>query len=112
MVLVMIQAYLAFAAIAALVVIAPGPATFLVLKNTPTLGRRAGFLNTAGILVALLSHATLSLIGVSAAILAHRLPRGEADGSRLPALPRRSSPSRQLAGQRFFSKSRFALGGR
>ena len=69
-VLVMIQAYIAFAAIAALVVIAPGPATFLVLKNTPTLGRRAGFLNTAGILVALLSHATLSLIGVSAAILA------------------------------------------
>jgi threonine/homoserine/homoserine lactone efflux protein len=69
MVLIM-QAYIAFAAIAALVVISPGPATFLVLKNTPTLGRRAGFLNTAGIVVALLSHATLSLIGVSAAILA------------------------------------------
>jgi threonine/homoserine/homoserine lactone efflux protein len=66
----MMQAYIAFAAIAALVVISPGPATFLVLKNTPTLGRRAGLLNTAGIAVALLSHATLSLIGVSAAILA------------------------------------------
>src|SRR5262249_23461612 len=69
MVLIM-QAYIALAAIAALVVISPGPATFLVLKNTPTLGRHAGFLNTAGIMVALLSHATLSLIGVSAAILA------------------------------------------
>ena len=70
MVLVVMQAYIAFATIAALVVISPGPATFLVLKNTPTLGRRAGLLNTAGIVAALLTHATLSLIGVSAAILA------------------------------------------
>jgi len=42
--------------------------------------------------------------------LAHRLPCGEADGSRLPALPRRSSPSRQLAWHGFFGKARFALG--
>ncbi len=63
------KAYFAFATIAALVVISPGPATFLVLKNTPTQGRRAGLLNTAGIATALLSHATLSLIGVSAVIL-------------------------------------------
>jgi threonine/homoserine/homoserine lactone efflux protein len=69
-VLVMMKAYFAFATIAALVVISPGPATFLVLKNTPTQGRCAGLLNTAGIVTAVLSHATLSLIGVSAVILA------------------------------------------
>jgi threonine/homoserine/homoserine lactone efflux protein len=66
----MMEGYFAFATIAALVVISPGPATFLVLKNTPTQGRRAGLLNTAGIVTAVLSHATLSLIGVSAIILA------------------------------------------
>jgi threonine/homoserine/homoserine lactone efflux protein len=51
-------------------VILPGPATFLLLKNTPVQGRRVGLLNTTGIVAALLSHATLSLIGVSAIILA------------------------------------------
>jgi threonine/homoserine/homoserine lactone efflux protein len=66
----MLATYLAFAAIAALVVVSPGPATFLLLKNTPVQGRRAGLLNTAGIVAAVLSHAALSLLGVSALILA------------------------------------------
>ena len=66
----MLSTYIAFAAIAALVVVSPGPATFLLLKNTPVQGRRAGLLNTAGIVAAVLSHAALSLLGVSAIILA------------------------------------------
>ena len=65
----MIDTYLAFASIAALVVISPGPAAFLLLKNTPVKGRRTGLLNTAGIVAAVLSHAALSLFGVSAIIL-------------------------------------------
>jgi threonine/homoserine/homoserine lactone efflux protein len=63
------QDYIAFAAIAALVVVSPGPATFLVLKNTPVQGRGAGLLNMAGIVAAVLSHAALSLLGVSSIIL-------------------------------------------
>jgi threonine/homoserine/homoserine lactone efflux protein len=66
----MIHTYLAFASIATLVVVSPGPATFLLLRNTPVQGRRAGLFNVAGIVAAVLSHATLSLIGVSALILA------------------------------------------
>ena len=66
----MIRTYLAFASIATLVVVSPGPATFLLLRNTPVQGRRAGLFNVAGIVAAVLSHATLSLIGVSALILA------------------------------------------
>jgi hypothetical protein len=54
---------------AALVVIAPGPATFLLLRNTPVQGRRAGLFNTAGIVAAVLSHATLSMMGLSAIVL-------------------------------------------
>jgi threonine/homoserine/homoserine lactone efflux protein len=69
----MVSAYLAFAALAALVVVSPGPAAFLLLKNTPVLGRRVGLLNTAGIVAAVLSHAALSLLGVSAIILASQL---------------------------------------
>lgn len=64
------ETYLAFAAVAALVVIAPGPATFLLLKNTPVQGRRAGLLNTVGIVAAVLSHAALSMAGLSALVLA------------------------------------------
>jgi threonine/homoserine/homoserine lactone efflux protein len=63
------QTCLAFAPIAALVVIAPGPATFLLLRNTPVQGRRAGLFNTAGIVAAVLSHATLSMMGLSAIVL-------------------------------------------
>ena len=61
---------LAFAAIATLIVVAPGPATFLLLKNTPVQGTRAGLLNTVGIVAAVLSHATLSMAGLSALVLA------------------------------------------
>ena len=66
----MLAGYMAFATVAALVVISPGPATFLLLKNTPVQGRRAGLLNVVGIVAAVLSHAALSLLGLSAIILA------------------------------------------
>lgn len=64
------ETYLAFASIATLVVVAPGPATFLLLKNTPAQGRTAGLLNTAGIVTAVLTHAMLSMMGLSAIVLA------------------------------------------
>jgi threonine/homoserine/homoserine lactone efflux protein len=61
--------YTAFAAIALLLVAAPGPSLFLLVKNSPALGARIGLLNIIGICAAILCHATLSLIGVSAIVL-------------------------------------------
>lgn len=49
----------AFAAIVALIVASPGPNLFLLLRNTSTLGRRVGLLNTLGACAAILSHALL-----------------------------------------------------
>jgi threonine/homoserine/homoserine lactone efflux protein len=65
-----LQVTLAFAAIVALIVVSPGPNLFLLLRNTPTLGRYVGLINTLGVCGAILSHAFLSLIGVSAIIVA------------------------------------------
>jgi threonine/homoserine/homoserine lactone efflux protein len=62
--------YVPFAAIAFLLVASPGPNLFLLLKNSPVLGIRAGLLNITGICAAILCHATLSLIGLSAIVLA------------------------------------------
>jgi hypothetical protein len=61
--------YIAFAAIAFLLVASPGPNLFLLVKNAPVLGIQTGLLNVAGICIAILCHATLSLIGVSAIVL-------------------------------------------
>jgi threonine/homoserine/homoserine lactone efflux protein len=63
-------ANLTFVTMVTLIVISPGPNLLLLLKNTPALGRRVGLLNTCGIATAILCHATLSLIGVSAVVLA------------------------------------------
>jgi threonine/homoserine/homoserine lactone efflux protein len=65
-----VTTYIAFAAIAFLLVASPGPNLFLLLKNAPVLGVQTGLLNTAGICIAILCHATLSLLGVSAIVLA------------------------------------------
>ena len=62
--------YTAFAVIAFLLVASPGPNLFLLVKNSPVLGVQTGMLNIAGVCVAILCHATLSLIGVSAIVLA------------------------------------------
>ena len=60
----------AFALIVTFIVVSPGPNLFLLLRNTPLLGKRAGYLMTMGICAAILTHALLSLTGVSALILA------------------------------------------
>jgi threonine/homoserine/homoserine lactone efflux protein len=65
-----VTTYTAFAAIAFLLVASPGPNLFLLIKNSPVLGARTGMLNIVGICIAILCHATLSLIGVSAIVLA------------------------------------------
>jgi threonine/homoserine/homoserine lactone efflux protein len=62
--------YLAFAAIAALLVLSPGPNLFLLLKNTPMRGQTVGLLNVLGMALAILCHATLSLAGLSALVVA------------------------------------------
>lgn len=65
-----LQTTAAFAAMVALIVVSPGPNLFLLLRNTPSQGRPVGLLNTVGVCGAVLSHAFLSLIGVSAVIVA------------------------------------------
>jgi threonine/homoserine/homoserine lactone efflux protein len=61
--------YGAFAAIAFMLVASPGPNLFLLLKNAPLLGVRVGLLNNVGISLAILCHASFSLIGISAIVL-------------------------------------------
>lgn len=62
--------YFSFATIVTLIVVSPGPNLFLLLKNAPTLGMKVGLLNTLGICASILCHATLSVLGVSAIVLA------------------------------------------
>lgn len=61
---------LAFALVAALLTIAPGADTFLVVRNALRGGRRDGFLTVLGISSGLYFHALISALGVSA-VLAH-----------------------------------------
>jgi RhtB (resistance to homoserine/threonine) family protein len=60
----------AFALVAALMTVSPGPDTFLVVRNTLRGGRHDGWLTVAGICSGLFVHALLSALGVSA-VLAH-----------------------------------------
>ena len=66
---VCMSGYIAFAAVATLIVVSPGPNLFLLLKNTPTFGCRVGLLNAVGFSCAIMCHAALSLIGLSAIVL-------------------------------------------
>lgn len=61
---------LAFVLVAALLTVAPGPDTFLVVRNSLRGGRRDGMLTALGISSGLYFHALLSAVGVSA-VLAH-----------------------------------------
>ena len=61
-----LDALLAFAFIVTLIVTSPGPNLFLLLRTVPTFGRFAGLANTLGFATAILTHATLSFIGVGA----------------------------------------------
>ncbi len=56
----------AFVAVAGLLVVTPGADTAVVLAQTVRGGRRAGFLASLGIASALVVHATLSSLGLSA----------------------------------------------
>jgi RhtB (resistance to homoserine/threonine) family protein len=56
---------IAFAAIAALLTIAPGPDTMLVIRNVMARGQRAGLLTAVGACCGLFIHATLSALGLS-----------------------------------------------
>lgn len=61
---------LTFASVAALLVMSPGPNGLLIAKTVPTSGRAAGFANIAGFVVAFFLHGTLSILGISAILMA------------------------------------------
>jgi len=61
---------LSFAAVAALLVMSPGPNGLLIAKTVPTSGKMAGFANVAGFVAAFHFHGALSILGISAIILA------------------------------------------
>jgi threonine/homoserine/homoserine lactone efflux protein len=55
----------AFAFVAALLVISPGPNGVLIAKTVPTSGKAAGFANIAGFFASFYMHGTLSILGIS-----------------------------------------------
>src|SRR5437764_5544104 len=63
----------AFTAAAALLVIAPGPDTLLVLRNTVRRGRRAGFATAAGTVTGLLVWGAAAALGLAALLRASRV---------------------------------------
>ncbi len=60
---------LAFAFVASLLVMSPGPNGVLIAKTVPTSGRAAGFANVAGFVGGFYLHGTLSVLGVSVLLL-------------------------------------------
>ncbi|MGB7389844.1 LysE family translocator [Marinomonas sp.] len=54
-----------FMAVAALLVVSPGPNGFLIAKTVPLYGKKAGFLNVWGFVAAFYVHGTLSIFGIS-----------------------------------------------
>jgi threonine/homoserine/homoserine lactone efflux protein len=59
----------AFAAMAALLIISPGPNGVLIAKTVPTSGKAAGFANIAGFVVAFFVHGTFAIFGLSVLLL-------------------------------------------
>lgn len=59
----------AFAAMAALLIISPGPNGVLIAKTVPTSGRAAGFANIAGFAVAFFVHGAFAIFGLSVLLL-------------------------------------------
>jgi threonine/homoserine/homoserine lactone efflux protein len=55
----------AFAGVAALLVMSPGPNGVLIARTVPTSGRAAGFANVAGFVTAFYLHGALSIFGIS-----------------------------------------------
>ena len=60
--------YLFFISVVTLLVVMPGPNMFLLLGTAPGQGRAVGLVTVLGICTAVLSHATLALVGVGAII--------------------------------------------
>ena len=60
---------LAFAAMAALLIMSPGPNGVLIAKTVPTSGRAAGFANIGGFVVAFFLHGTFAIFGLSLLLL-------------------------------------------
>lgn len=56
---------MAFAFVASLLVMSPGPNGVLIAKTVPTSGRRVGFANVAGFVTAFYLHGALSVLGIS-----------------------------------------------
>ncbi|BFM51326.1 LysE family translocator [Marinomonas sp. THO17] len=54
-----------FIAVAALLVISPGPNGFLIAKTVPLSGQKAGFANVGGFVAAFYVHGSLSIFGIS-----------------------------------------------
>jgi threonine/homoserine/homoserine lactone efflux protein len=60
---------LAFAAMAALLIMSPGPNGVLIAKTVPTSGKAAGFANIAGFCIAFFVHGSLAIFGLSVILL-------------------------------------------
>ena len=60
---------LAFTVISLLLVISPGPNSFLILKTATSKGRRASCENILGLVLATFAHGAISILGFSALIL-------------------------------------------
>lgn len=56
---------LSFAFIALLLVVSPGPNGLLIAKTVPTSGKKAGFANIAGFIIAFAFHGGFSVLGLS-----------------------------------------------
>lgn len=56
---------LAFAFVAALLVMSPGPNGILVARTVPTSGRAAGFANVAGFVTGFYLHGAMAILGIS-----------------------------------------------
>jgi len=69
----MLTALLAFVPAAALLVVAPGPDTLLVLRNSARGGRRAGLTTAAGTVTGLLVWAAAAALGLAALVRASEL---------------------------------------
>src|SRR5215469_12020603 len=69
----MLTALLAFVPAAALLVVAPGPDTLLVLRNSARGGRRAGLITAAGTVTGLLVWAAVAALGLAALVRASEI---------------------------------------
>jgi len=61
---------ISFSVVAALLVMSPGPNGVLIAKTVPSFGKVAGFANIAGFVTGFYMHGTLSILGISAILLA------------------------------------------